>query len=80
MIARLTCFAPFHDLLLAWHECGENPAFFCYRISQNVAARLRPPSCAASLDEPAQFQDLRIVNECSNPSVILSTPCMTSQD
>ena len=19
-------------LVLIWHECGENPAFFCYRI------------------------------------------------
>jgi len=41
-------------LVLIWHECGENPAFFCYRIghgffksARNRALVLVPVSAAA---------------------------------
>jgi|GEM_PF-3105809 hypothetical protein len=28
-------------LVLLWHECGENAAVFCYRISRSAATRIR---------------------------------------
>lgn len=79
-MVRFPWFSSLSNLLLAWHECGENPVFFCYRMGQGVAAMVRPASRELPLAELAGYSSSRNATECSNPSGIFSTPCMTSQD
>ena len=39
---RLTALLPsIAVLLVLWHECGENPALFCYRIGVGAFATVR---------------------------------------
>lgn len=68
-------------LLVLWHECGENPALFCYRIGVGAIATMR--SCARVSVPVARTRwqpPLRNRVACSNPSGICSIPSTTSKD
>ena len=41
MIRRAWWLAPANTFVLLWHECGENPVVFCYRISRSTALWVR---------------------------------------
>jgi len=41
MIGRAWWFAVVNALVLLWHECGEDLAVFCYRISRSGAMWIR---------------------------------------
>jgi hypothetical protein len=77
MIRRASWLAPLNAFVLLWHECGENLAVFCYRISRGalVTARAR-----GYMNIPAAQIFHRNSADCSNPSVIFSTPFTTSKD
>jgi len=38
---RVWWLAPMNRLVLLWHECGENVAVFCYRITRRAALWIR---------------------------------------
>jgi len=50
MIGRAWWFAVVNALVLLWHECGEDLAVFCYRITRSGAMwiRSRAENIAAS--------------------------------
>jgi len=50
MIGRAWWFAAVNALVLLWHECGEDLAVFCYRITRSGAMwiRSRAENIAAS--------------------------------
>ncbi len=50
MIGRASWFAAVNALVLLWHECGEDLAVFCYRITRSGAMwiRSRAENIAAS--------------------------------
>jgi hypothetical protein len=41
MIRHAWWFEPANTAVLLWHECGENPFFFCYLISRSAAIWVR---------------------------------------
>ena len=41
MIRRAWSFAVVNALVLLWHECGEDLAVFCYRITRSGAMWIR---------------------------------------
>ena len=52
-------------LLLLWHECGEDPAVFCYRIGLGAFASVRSRSLAlAPVSEPVNHSTARQNYEC----------------
>jgi hypothetical protein len=57
-------------LVLIWHECGENPAFFCYRIGSGVFKLVRTRQLAlvpiSSVTHSRVAQ--RTSSACLNPS------------
>jgi hypothetical protein len=56
--------------MFIWHECGENPALFCYRIGMGAFASFRSrPQILAPVTNPAARNNSR----CLNPSGIYST-------
>jgi hypothetical protein len=56
--------------MLIWHECGENPALFCYRIGMGAFASFRSrPQILAPATNPATRNNSR----CLNRSAIYST-------
>jgi len=40
--------------VLIWHECGENPAFFCYRIGRVPS---RHPIARVAICADCEFHD-----------------------
>jgi hypothetical protein len=63
--------------VLIWHECAENPAFFCYRIGLGAFTTVR--SRALTLAPVMQFT-ARNDPRCSTRSGICSTPSTMSKD
>jgi hypothetical protein len=57
-----------------WHECGQNPLVFCYRIGWSVFATRRFGALV-----PVRVS-LRTSAACSKPSVIFSKRSMMSKD
>jgi hypothetical protein len=60
--------------VVLWHECGENPVVFCYRIGWSALTTVRFRALA-----PVRVS-LRISAACSKPSVISSIRSMMSKD
>jgi hypothetical protein len=63
----------FHSLFLLWHECGEEFAVFCYRISEGVLVSVGQHAVVAiqkRRGEPGTGP------ACSNPSANLFTRSM----
>ena len=50
MIRRIHWLAPAGELVLLWHECGQDGTVFCYRITRGAAiwVRSRAAELAAS--------------------------------
>jgi hypothetical protein len=72
---RLGCWlAALAVYAVLWHECGENPLVFCYRIGWNTFTSKR--ACALV---PVRVS-LRTSAACSKPSVIFSKRSMMSKD
>jgi hypothetical protein len=63
--------------VLMWHECAENPAFFCYRIGLGAFTSIRS---RALLLAPVTNVTARNDSRCSNPSGIFSTRSTTLKD
>jgi hypothetical protein len=57
-----------------WHECGENPLVFCYRIGWSIFATRRFGALV-----PVRVS-LRTSAACSKPSVIFSKRSTMSKD
>jgi hypothetical protein len=60
-----------------WHECGENPAIFCYRMGAGAFAGLRT---WASVATPAWESSARETLRCWNPSGNFSIRFTTLKD
>jgi hypothetical protein len=72
---RLGCWlAAFAAYAVLWHECGENPLVFCYRIGWNTLTTRRARALV-----PVRVS-LRTSAPCSKPSVIFSKRSMMSKD
>jgi len=69
-------------LVLIWHECGENPAFFCYRIGSGAFKLVRTrqlapvPISSATHSRVAQ----RTSSACLNPSSTFFVRSITQRD
>ena len=74
MIRLSLCLAAAAAYVLLWHECGENPLVFCYRIgcSAFTTARVR------ALVPVRVSQRTRAA--CSNPSIVFSKRSTMSKD
>jgi hypothetical protein len=72
--AWLGCFSA---LVLLWHECGENPAIFCYRIGSGSFTTARSRALVPVLATP---RTVRNSTACSNSSATFSTPSTMSRD
>jgi hypothetical protein len=66
--------AAFAAYAVLWHECGENPLVFCYRIGRSTFATGRARALV-----PVRVS-LRTNAACSKPSVIFSKRSMMSKD
>jgi hypothetical protein len=65
-------------VLLLWHECGEDVAVFCYRITVGAFTALRS---RAVVPVPVRANHLqRTRATCSNSSSISSTRCIVPRD
>jgi len=72
---RLGCWlAALAVYAVLWHECGENPLVFCYRIGWNTVTTRRARALV-----PVRVS-LRTSAACSRPSVIFSKRSMMSKD
>jgi hypothetical protein len=72
---RLGCWlAAFAAYAVLWHECGENPFVFCYRIGWSTFTTTRARALV-----PVRVS-LRTSAACSKPSVIFSKRSMMSKD
>jgi hypothetical protein len=67
----------FSALVLVWHECGENPAVFCYRIGSGAFTSARSRALVPVL---ATQRTVRNSAACSNRSATFSTPFTMSKD
>jgi hypothetical protein len=69
-------------LILIWHECGENPAFFCYRIGhgafKSARARARAPVPISAATHSSVWQ--RTSSACSTPFSTFSARSITQRD
>jgi hypothetical protein len=63
--------------VLDWYECGENPAFFCYRIGTGAFSNL---SARVSEVAPGWNSSARETYQCLNPSGIFSIRFTTLKD
>jgi hypothetical protein len=63
--------------VLIWHECGENPAFFCYRIGMGAFTGIRSRALQFA---PIVNSTTRNNFACLNHSGISSTPSTMSKD
>ena len=64
----------FAAYVLLWHECGENPLVFCYRIGWSALTTARVRALV-----PVRVTQ-RTGAACSNPSVIFSKRSTMSKD
>ncbi len=67
-------------LVLLWHECGENPAVFCYRISNGAFRRARARALAplpVSTNSPVAQ---RTRTACSTPFSTFSALSIIPKD
>jgi len=68
-------------LLLLWHECGEDPAVFCYRIGLGAFASVRSRSLVlVPVRDSVNFSAARHNYACSTPSSTFSTHSITRKD
>jgi hypothetical protein len=74
MIRLGWCLAAFAAYVLLWHECGENPLVFCYRIGWSAFTTGRVRALV-----PVRVSQ-RTSAACSNPSVIFSKRSTMSKD
>jgi hypothetical protein len=74
---RFSWQALLNSLFLLWHECREEIAVFCYRISESVLVSLGQHAVAYV---QARRGELGTKPSCSNRSANLSTRFMTSKD
>jgi len=69
------------SLVFLWHECGQDPGVFCYRIGRGAVTGLRTralvPACSRA---SFHFSVLRDRSECLTPSFSSSTRCLTPTD
>jgi hypothetical protein len=69
-------------LVLIWHECGENPGIFCYRIGNGalklVCARQLAPVPISSVTHSRVAQ--RTSSACLNPSSNFYVRSITQRD
>jgi hypothetical protein len=80
MIRIAALIAAAMTVLLLWHECGEDVAVFCYRISVGAFTALRSrPAVPALVPVPANHLQ-RTRAACSNSSNISSTRCIAPKD
>jgi hypothetical protein len=63
--------------VMIWHECAENPAFFCYRIGLDALAGIRS---RALLLAPVVNSTARNNFRCSSQSGSFSTPSTMWKD
>jgi hypothetical protein len=56
-----------------WHECGENPAIFCYLMSWDAFTELRT-QVLVLIPETARHE-----SACWNPSFTSSAPCIVQK-
>jgi hypothetical protein len=74
MIRLGLCVAALAAYVLLWHECGENPLVFCYRIGWSALTTVRFRALV-----PVRVSQ-RTSAACSNPSVIFSRRSTMSKD
>ena len=74
MIRLGWCLVAFAAYVLLWHECGENPVVFCYRIGWSALTTARVRALV-----PVRVSQ-RTSTACSNPSVIFSKRSTMSKD
>jgi hypothetical protein len=74
MIRLGWCLVAFAAYVLLWHECGENPVVFCYRIGWSALTTARARALV-----PVRVSQ-RTSAACSNPSVIFSKRSTMSKD
>jgi hypothetical protein len=74
MIRLGWCLAAFAAYVLLWHECGENPLVFCYRIGWSALTTVRVRALV-----PVRVSQ-RTSAACSNPSIIFSKRSTMSKD
>jgi len=74
MIRLGWCLVAFAAYVLLWHECGENPVVFCYRIGWSALTTARVRALV-----PVRVSQ-RTSAACSNPFVIFSKRSTMSKD
>jgi len=66
---------------LLWHDCGGDFGVFCYRIGLDVFTNFRSRVLVpVPVREAASQFATRNNSECSTPSFISSTRCITQKD
>ena len=82
MSRHVALFSAMCILVLIWHECGENPAVFCYRIANGALKLLRTRQLApvpiSSVTHSRVAQRTR--SACLNSSSTFSVRCITQKD